>query len=247
MQGNQNMSKITGPLFKWFGSKWSSSKTLPSPEKDELFEPFAGGAGYSLRHYTKRVTICESNPHLYALWNWLINDATESAIREIPTNLPEKTDIRTLGLSQGQMLLIKNWQRTNNVGNCWTISPWGNKPGQWTENTRARVASEFHHISHWNVLPDAFDTMKTYANNDASWFVDPPYQFNYQYGGKVFDYNNLAQLIHNIKGQVVVCEAVCQKTQKVPMWLSFEFFGNRVTSRRKEGENHHSKELIYTR
>ena len=135
--------KITGPLFKWFGSKWLSARLLPPPTYPTIVEPFAGSAGYSLRHCERDVTICERDPHLLALWRWLVHKATEEAIREIPLGVPEGTDIRTLGLSHGQQLLLKTWQRTNNVGDCWTISPWGNKPGQWTSNTRARVASEF--------------------------------------------------------------------------------------------------------
>ena len=134
--------KVTGPLFKWFGSKWLSSRLYPPPEHDIIFEPFAGSAGYSLRHNEKKVVIWEANPNVNALWDWLIKHATTADVLEIPINLPEGTDISGLGLSLGQALLLKHWQRTNNVGNCWTVSPWGNKPGQWTANTRARVADE---------------------------------------------------------------------------------------------------------
>src|ERR1700721_2928416 len=119
------MTKITGPLFKWFGSKWLSSKTLPAPTHPSIIEPFAGGAGYSLRHFERKVILCESDPHIFRLWAWLILHATEGEIREIPINVPVGTDIRCLELSSGQKLLLKSWQRTNNVGNCWTISPWG--------------------------------------------------------------------------------------------------------------------------
>src|SRR5258708_10975906 len=105
-------SRITGPLFKWFGSKWLSSKTIPQPKYDTIIEPFAGSAGYSLRHSDKRVMIYEINPHIYNLWGWLIKSATDTEIREIPLGILEGTDIRTIGLSPGQQLLLKNWQRT---------------------------------------------------------------------------------------------------------------------------------------
>lgn len=240
---------ITGPLFKWFGSKWSVSKHYPAPKFDEIVEPFAGGAGYSLRYHTKRVTLAESNQHVYQLWRWLIDDATEAAIREIPTNIPEGTDIRDLGLDRGQSLLLKNWQRTNNVGNCWTVSPWGNKSGQWTENTRARVASEFHLVKHWHVVQDAFSLMSSQAEDrtDRTWFVDPPYMFNYQYRSRPVDYEKLSQIVLDLPGQVVACEAICHKTGQVPSWLPFREFRCVVTSRRKSTNNHHSRELIYQR
>ena len=235
---------ITGPLFKWFGSKWTASRYYPEPTFDTIVEPFAGGAGYSLRYHGKHVILAESNENIYKLWSWLINDATEQSIREIPLNLPEGTDVRTIGLDEGQTLLLKNWQRTNNVSGCWTISSWGNLPGQWTENTRSRVASEFYNVKHWQVRLDGIALMET-TTKPCSWFVDPMYQYNYQYSAKPLDYVKLGTTINDLVGQVIVCEAVCQKTGKVPDWLPFVSFRKSVTSRRKESENHHSSELIF--
>ena len=232
--------RITGPLFKWFGSKWLSSKTLPAPIHETIFEPYAGSAGYSLRYHDHKVVIFERDPNLLALWAFLIQ-AKQSDILEIPTGVEVGVDIRTLGLSKGQALLLKHWQRTNNVGDCWTISPWGNLPGQWTSNTKARVSEEVELVSHWKIAEPSYDDVGTY-------FIDPPYLYNYQYRYKdQVDYNQLARIVRRTEAhsQVIVCEAVCQKTGRVPDYLPFTFFGNRITSRRKEGNNHHSKELIY--
>lgn len=237
--------RVTGPLFKWFGSKWLSSRLLPPPEYDTVVEPFAGSAGYSLRHAERQVLVCEQDPHLLRLWSWLISEATESAVRDIPLGIPEGTDIRTLGLSSGQALLLKSWQRTNNVGDCWTISPWGNKPGQWTASTRSRVASEMLAIKHWRVERNGLDVLL--RSHAATWMIDPPYQYNYQYRGAPLDYEDLAKRVQSLSGQILVCEAVCSKTGAVPLWLPFTFFGSRITSRRKAGNHHHSKELIWVR
>jgi len=234
--------KVTGPLFKWFGSKWLSSRQLPQPKYNTIIEPFAGGAGYSLRHCEKQVILAEIDPHIASLWAWLIGAATETHIREIPINIPEGTDIRTLGLTVGQSTLLKTWQRTNNVGNCWTISPWGNKPGQWTANTRARVSEEIGAIKHW-----VFDANAIQVEGPATWFIDPPYQYNYQYRSAPLDYNNLATTVGNLQGQVIACEAICPKTGATPNYLPFTFWQSRITSRRKENENHHSKELLWVR
>ncbi len=240
------MSTVTGPLFKWFGSKWLSSKTLPAPLYDTIVEPFAGGAGYSLRHATRRVVLYETDLHLVRLWGWLIAEATEASIREIPLAIPEGTDIRTMGLSEGQSLLLKTWQRTNNVGDCWTVSPWGNKPGQWTANTRSRVASEFAAVKHWKIH---YDGTAAFSEHPAAstWLIDPPYQYNYQYRSRPLDYKKLAKMILSQHGQMIVCEAVCSKTGAVPDWLPFSFWASRVTSRRGVDCNHHSKELLWTR
>ena len=240
--------KITGPLFKWFGSKWLSSKILPIPKYDSIIEPFAGGAGYSLRHFAKDVTIYEKNVHIYELWEYLISAATYSDIREIPLNIPVGTDIRTIGLNKGQELLLKNWQRTNNVGECWTISPWGNMPGQWTESTRARISEEHSCIAHWDLGgKNGFHSFVEVVNNEVTWFIDPPYKYNYLYGDKAFDYQLMVNGIDGVAGEIIVCEAICPKTNQMPNYLPFKFWAKRITSRRKVTENHHSKELIYHR
>jgi len=235
-------SRVTGPLFKWFGSKWLSSRLYPPPEHDIVFEPYAGSAGYSLRHHEKRIVLWESDRNVFALWRWLISEAQSSDVLEIPLGLKTGTDIRELGLTIGQQLLLKHWQRTNNVGECWTTSSWGTKPGQWTANTRARVAEQLHAVKHWKLGRIRWDKPGTY-------FIDPPYLYNYRYGfdSKSFNHATLAANVAKIPrpSQIIVCEAACPKTGQVPTYLPFEPFGERITSRRKKTENHHSKEYVY--
>jgi hypothetical protein len=173
--------------------------------------------------------------------------ATEQAIRDIPVGLSVETDIRQiLGSSSGEALLLKHWQRTNNVGDCWTISPWGHLPGQWTANTRARVAEQVTAIKHWK-----FEDPFRYIDTPCTWFIDPPYLFNYRYraGLPDFDFDALSSLEQTIssKSQVIVCEAKCKKTGKIPEYLPFVESHRSVTSRRKETQSHHSSEVVYVR
>lgn len=234
------------PLFKWFGSKWQSAKHYPTPVHDVLIEPFAGGAGYALNYVDKQVKIWDADFNLQLLWTWLIELATGDDIRAIPVGLPAGTDIRTLNLSSGQALLLKHWQRTNNVGDCWTISPWGHLPGQWTENTRARVAEEVYAIKHWT-FGDVYDWIDT----PATWFIDPPYIYNYRYSKQLprIDYSQLDSLVQTITPEslVIVCEAVDKKTGQIPNYLPFEQSHVSVTSRRKASQSHHSSEVVYIR
>lgn len=228
---------ISGPLFKVFGSKWQASKHLPPPEYDRIVEPFAGGAGYSLRHSDHNVFLCERNDNVRDLWRWLI-EAKPDEILDVPINVPVGTDIRELGLASGQALLLKNWQRTNNCGSCWTISKWGHLPGQWTANTRARVAEESQAIKHWEVIGPWYETAFAKFDYDGcpvTWLIDPPYSGNYQYGMPPINYYDLASDCLSAKGQVIVCEAMDPKTGNVPNWLPFEPWQSRVTSRRVSG------------
>lgn len=234
-----------GPLFKWFGSKWQSAKRYPEPKHVHIVEPYAGGAGYSLNYADRAVTIYDADPNLAQLWRWLIDDATDLDVREIPLNTPTGVDIRTLGLSTGQALLLKHWQRTNNVGDCWTVSPWGSLPGQWTANTRARVAEEISAIKHWRFEP------LLSVHCIATWFIDPPYLFNYRYRKDLppFDHAALVRFVGSLplEAQVIVCEAQCKKTRALPAYLPFVQSHSSVTSRRHPTHSHHSSELIYTR
>jgi len=224
-----------GPFFKQFGSKWSAAKLYPSPRYPTIVEPFAGGAGYSCMHSAHDVVLYDTDRNIAALWQWLIGHATEDAIREIPLGLAEGTDIRETGLAPGQQLLLKHWQRTNNVGECWTISSWGSKPGQWTASTRARIADQIGAIKHWRFGPPDYSVAATY-------FVDPPYQNNYAYRQPAMDFERLGRWVQAIlQGQVIVCEG-----GDAPSWLPFVPLATRVTSRRKASNNHHCREWIWT-
>lgn len=230
------------PLFKWFGSKWSASKrgNYPAPEGD-IYEPFAGGAGYSLCHHERKIFLWDTDAHLRVLWPWLINEAKTSDILDIPINVPIGTDIRSLGLNHGQAVLLKSWQRTNSCGDCWTISKWGHLSGQWTANTRARVAHEVHAIKHWEFTDNITDEW------EGTRFVDPPYQYNYQYRSSPIDYDRLASDVTRWAkvGKVIVVEAEGQSGE-LPRWLPFSYSHEQVTSRRKTKNHHHSRELIWT-
>lgn len=218
-----------------------SARHYPAPLPGlPLFEPYAGSAGYSLWHHGQDVVLYEENYQLQDLWKWLIGPATSAMILEIPLDYPEGFDIRTTQLSYEQRLLLKWWQRTNNVGECWTISPWGSKPGQWTANTRARVAEESQAIKHWRFEPSYYVERGTY-------FLDPPYEYNYKYRCPWINYFDLAINALNVPAgsMVIACEAVCPKTGRIPDYLPFAHSHRQVTSRRKMTNNHHSKELVY--
>ncbi len=238
-----------GPMFKWFGSKWQSAKRYPPPEHDRIIEPYAGGAGFSLNYCDRKVTIWDDDPLVTELWRWLITEATSHDVLDIPVGLAPGTVISEIGMSRGQALLLKHWQRTNNVGNCWTVSSWGHLPGQWTHHTRARLAEEIYAIKHWRLVN--LTAFQWKFQDPASWFVDPPYLYNYRYSKSLpaFDHLELARQVASIRREslVIVCEALDKKTRAIPDYLPFEASHRSVTSRRKSSQSHHSSEALYVR
>jgi hypothetical protein len=238
---------IQSPLMRWFGSKWMHTSYMPRPVGSVIIEPFAGSACYSTRYFRKHCILAEQHRTLYPTWDWLINRAAKQDIESIPVGLEEGSDLRSLGLSHGQSLLLKHWQRTNNVSDCFTVSSWGNKPGFWTKSARANVANAVEQIKHWRVEREGFDLLEgpLAADPAVTWFIDPVYKYNYNYGIKNFDHGRLAAAVNNIRGFVIVCEATCPKTGAKPDYLPFHKFSKMITSRRAAGANNYSEELLY--
>lgn len=235
-----------GPFLKCFGSKWSAARrgNYPEPEHWRIVEPFAGGAGYSCAFSDRQVVLYDSHPEVRALWNWLIYCANEAAIREIPIFSPGES-LTAAGLNTGQVLLARWWQRTNNHQTKTDLaSPWCNLPGQWTANTRARIAEEVEAIKHWRVFEAPIALKRV---SESTIFCDPSYQYNYQYGQLPIFYDVLANSLKAAArngNQVIACEAV-GKRGEIPNYLPFAPSHAQVTARRKAHQSHHSKELIW--
>ena len=43
------------PFFRYYGGKWRDCAKYPPPQFDTIVEPFAGSAGYSVRHHTRMI------------------------------------------------------------------------------------------------------------------------------------------------------------------------------------------------
>ena len=226
------MLELKRPFFKYAGSKWQLSRYYPKPVWERLIEPFAGSACYATRHHERQVTLVEKDPEIAALWRYLIMvDPFE--IAALPTEeLREGQDIRDLSVSFGARLLIRQWQRVG-MSNCWTISKWCNKPGQWGKATRDYIARAVESIRHWEVLEG--DALGLH-NAEATWFIDAPYQGLPLYGSKSIDYARLADWCRTRYGQIIVCE------QASATWLPFKEFrvqANRTNGSGKPGRGSH--------
>ncbi len=218
------------PFITWFGGKWRAAPSYPSAEKfHTIVEPFAGSAGFSCRYPDKKIILAESDPHLYPLWKWLIHEATPQDILAIPVGVPEYTDIRTLELSHGQAIFLKSRQRTNNFGNCWTTSKDEYSLHKWTQVKRASVADSLATIKHWEIHKDGWELLENPIEG-ALYFIDPPYQYNYKYGCKNFDYARLGRAISALPN-VIACEAPCPVTGALPTYAPFSYSHTITTNR----------------
>lgn len=186
----------------------------PSPLHDTIVGAFAGGAGYELRHYTRRVILIEKDPTIAALWRWLIT-ATPEEVRRLPLEI--RTTVRDLCLPAGPAALIGFWCNKGCSHPVQTPSAWmrsGRYPNQfWGTSIRERVASQVGAIRHWSVIEGDFEEAPDIL---ATWFVDPPYErAGKHYRTKFKDYVRLASWCRRRRGQVMVCENEGAK------WLPF--------------------------
>lgn len=209
------------PFFCLFGGKWRAAPHYPQPEYNEIVEPFAGGAGYSLRYPQKRVTLYDEDPIIAGVWDYLIR-VTCKEILQLPEKIESTVD---LPIPQEAKWLIGFWLNKGSVRPCKTPSAWmrkdtsaGIKPNTyWGKGVRQRIADQIKLIRHWKIYNTTYELA---SNRKATWFIDPPYNCK---AGKLYHYHNinystLSHWCQNRKGQVIVCEIHGAK------WLPFQPF-----------------------
>lgn len=69
------------PFIRYYGGKWRVAPLYPAPLYRTIVEPFAGAAGYSLRHHRHDVVLVEKYPPLAEMWRWLIAAAPADVLR----------------------------------------------------------------------------------------------------------------------------------------------------------------------
>lgn len=234
------------PFFTFYGGKWRAANHYPSPLHNLIVEPFAGAAGYSLRHSEKQIVLCDKDPVICALWRYLI-----SANQKTILDLPDVREGQTLkevsqkyGLSGGEESLIGFWLNKGTSSPCQSPSAWmrgGLRPKSfWGPEIRSRVSQQVLFIRHWTILEGTYADIEEVT---ATWFVDPPYQKagrHYVCGSKDIDYSHLGSWSQSLQGQVVVCE------NEGADWLPFRPFRNIKANESKTGGKQ-SAEVIWTK
>ena len=196
------------PFFTYTGGKYRLAPRYPAPVHDTIIEPFAGSAGFSLRHYERDVLLVDLSPEVATLWEYLIA-ASSADVLGLPLydGTWETTDDLVL-LSEGERLLIRGWLNKGTFGkrpSAWMRT--GKYDTQfWGEKIRARVAQQVPLIKHWKVIHGSYEDLPDIA---ATWFVDPPYEVAgtaYAYGSSDIDFAALGAWCRSRSGQVIVCE-----------------------------------------
>lgn len=194
------------PFLSYYGAKWRAAPRYPAPKFDTIIEPFAGGAGYSLRYPDRKVMLYERNEIVAGVWDYLIR-TPEKEILALP-NLGPDQKVADLGVIQEAAWLIGFWCTHASDHPYTRLGQWARegRPGFWGPKIKERIASQQQFIRHWVCLCVSYDEVDN--NPDATWFIDPPYnnQAGRHYRYSDVDYAHLAEWARGRNGQVMVCE-----------------------------------------
>ena len=205
-------------MWSYYGSKSKIAKLYPPPMYDLIIEPFAGAAWYSVTHRYRNVWLNEKNNVVYNIWDWLLTEATPSDlldhtdfflgqnIKGLDVSTPHK-DLIGFCINRGSSAprnIVQRWSCQNKTKPNWAST---------TSYQLKRIARLLPEIRHWKA---SFGDYTELPNIEATWFIDPPYQFGgNRYAVNDVDYTYLASWCKSRKGQVIVCEYTNAK------WLPF--------------------------
>lgn len=198
-------------MVSYYGSKSKIVKLYLPPTKDIIIEPFAGTARYSLMYWEKDVRLYDLNPKIITMWHYL-QSATEKDLLSLP-KLNIGDDLRNFDLSEGERCFLGFCVNEGSANPKNVLTKWGNR--RFSDKIK-KVSESLFKIRHWDVKLGSYESIE---NIDATWFIDPPYQFGgeyYPFSNKNLDFNQLAEWCKERNGQTIVCENTKSN------WLPFE-------------------------
>lgn len=227
------------PFWAYYGGKWRAAPRYPAPLHDTIIEPFAGAAGYSLRHHERKVILVEKYTEIAEIWRYLIK-ASSAEILRIPL-VDSVHDLPSWVPIEAYTLIGFNMNNAN-AHPCRVMSSGlkklranGRKLVGWSEERRSLTAAQVNHIRHWKVIEGDYTNAPSVK---ATWFIDPPYnnRAGSFYVHSTLDYPALSRWCRTRPGQTIVCE------NEGADWLPLKTFATLKAGVNGKG----SKEVIYT-
>jgi site-specific DNA-adenine methylase len=193
-------------MFSYYGSKSKIVNCYPKPKYGKIIEPFAGSARYSLKWWENDILLVDKFDVIVKTWKWL-QQCSYNDIVKLP-RLTNGMDIRTLGLTEDELRFVGFMAGIAQGKPRMKVSPFAAIHFEEARKSKYEtIAEQLHKIKHWQIRCASYEEIE---NEEATWFIDPPYQFGgqhqYQFGNKHLDYMKLSEWCKNREGQVIACE-----------------------------------------
>ena len=188
-------------MFSYYGSKSKIAKHYPAPGRDTIVEPFAGSAQYSVLYPEKQVILIEKHKPVAELWRLVVYHHAPAPVFCLRGGCPTERIDQAGGPG-------RNLVAFESDGGTETPRNVAGNFNRWYKNGRQRIANLLPKIKHWVIIEG--DYLLDSPDVDATWFVDPPYQYGgheYTEGGRGFDYSACRSFCDSRRGQLIVCEA----------------------------------------
>jgi site-specific DNA-adenine methylase len=193
-------------MWSYYGSKSKVINLYPPPKFGKVIEPFAGSARYALKYFDRDVLLVDKYDVIVKIWKWL-QVCSPNDILKLPRLKPDQTlndftfDCDEARLLMGFLIAGAGQIPRNKPTDRTTI----HRPN--SINFRLKfIASNLFKIKHWKIELDSYENI---PNQEATWFIDPPYQvggYVYKENNDGWDYSKLAEWCVSRKGHVIVCE-----------------------------------------
>ncbi len=188
-------------MFSYYGSKSKIVDYYPPPKFDKIIEPFAGSARYSLKYWNKDIILIDKYAIIVRTWKWLQSCSPKDILNLPILKLGETLD--NFNISDDEKIFMGFIVQQGTTGMRKTVSCFA------VDGLQAQlksIANQLFKIKHWEITQGDYTDIE---NINATWFIDPPYQYGgheYKYSNKLINYSELAGWCRDRKGQVIVCE-----------------------------------------
>lgn len=218
-------------MFSYYGSKSKIVDYYPPPKHKKIIEPFAGSARYSLKYFYKDVTIVDKYDIVIDVWKFLQQSTKDSILEFLKLDLKYRlSDIIEKGTVEYNFLGFLTQAGQGKPSDTRT------KMSSFEQDIK-RIANEVYKIKDWNIKLADYQDLE---NEEATWFIDPPYQFGgehqYKHNNKKINFKQLGEWCMSREGQIIVCENT--KADWMPFKPMIDMTGTKYTTTEAIWSNH---------
>lgn len=202
-------------MWSYYGAKTNVIQHYPPPKYGKIIEPFAGTARYALRYFDREILLVDKYEVIIGIWKWLQQCSPNDVLSLPRMKQGDHVDSFKFDCKPAKDLM----------GFCigfMTESPRKTATVRLTQRpntvnyTLNRIASNLFKIRHWEIKCGSYLDIE---NQEATWFIDPPYQYGghvYKENSKNLSFDQLSNWCKSREGQSIVCE-----TTKAD-WMDFK-------------------------